>query len=95
MAFYRIQVQELLHLQIFGNDKETTEEAQQGKQSLWTGCDQGIELYPGDASQCLLFTGYESLHGTEEQGSLLVFTWPRAWINVSNEYSSNNLTNII
>lgn len=31
------------------------------------------------ASQCLLFTGYELPHGSEEQGSLLVFTWTWAW----------------
>lgn len=74
MAFSRTRVQELLHLQIFGNDKETTKEAQQGKQSLWTGCDQGIELYPGDQLHSAFYLLSTSHHMRQKSRALYWFS---------------------
>lgn len=83
----------MLHLQIFGNDKETTEEAQQGKQSLQTGCDQEIELYPGDQLHSAFYLLGMSHHMGQKSRAFYWFSSELGHgISVSNEY---NLTNII
>lgn len=97
-AFYRTHVQELLHFQIFGNDKEAREEPQRGKQSLQTVCDQRMALHSGDElhSSQAFYLLCMSHHMGQKSGALHWFSPGFGHgINASNEYNSSKFTNII